>query len=147
MEQEKLIQTLQECAELIKVESNLFNYASVDFPTCDTPGCIAGWIAAIAVSRGDATIDEIGMFSLGDNDFGSCLSVASEYLGLSEKEEWDLFYGLFTYVDGDREGECVDSDPTKEDAIKYIDRFIRYIKRGRMPEDLEVFSNAQVHLD
>ena len=144
MEQEKLIQTLLECAELIKIESNLFDYGSVDFPTCDTPGCIAGWVASIAVSRGDAIRDECGMFSMGDDDFSSAMYLAESYLGLTEAEALELFLRLFTYTDTNHD---LGANPTREQAVEYIERFIRYIERGRRPEDLEVFSNAQVHFD
>ncbi len=51
MEQEKLIQTLEETITLIANEANPFDYSSIHYPTCDTPGCIAGWVAHIAVSK------------------------------------------------------------------------------------------------
>ncbi len=144
MNNEQLIQTLEETITLIANEANPFDYSSVHYPICDTPGCIAGWVAYIAVSKGDATIDESGMFAFDNNDCGSPISLATEYLGLSEDEGHRLFYCLFTYTGKNNDP---DANPTRAEAIAYIKRFIRYIERGRKPEDLEVFADAQVQFD
>lgn len=87
----RTIELLKEVRDLIGTEP--FDYGSVDYPKCGTPGCIGGWLCTLGVNSGEIKLTEgFGFTYLGRDD--SPIKTACRWAGLPSDLMDSLCYGL-----------------------------------------------------
>jgi hypothetical protein len=85
------IERLKQVRELIAREP--FDYSSMDLPLYGTPGCIAGWLCRLAITSGDAHLEEGYCVQIGGRTVKHPIIAGAIWAGLDGDLADALFYG------------------------------------------------------